>query len=102
MPIPTKSDEAEAYPNKTLAFYTPFTLQLVLPGKTSLSSDHSLMSVCESVANCPNPCVSLGSFKMYEISASDFGTMVTKGVVHGAYRVVIQSYFSVIQRHKVS
>ena len=57
----------------------------------------------ESVANRPLPCMSYRSFKLFKISASDFGTlgtrfrayeflpMATKGVVHGVHKVVIRS-----------
>ena len=64
------------------------------------------------------PCQSYESFKLFKISASDFGTismrrqflartyefltMVTEGVVHSVCKVVIRSSFGVIQRHKVS
>ena len=64
--------------------------------------------------NCSLPCASLGSFGKFEISASGFGTvdmhrrfcvsafefltMVTEGVVHGVHKVVIWSSFSVIQQ----
>ena len=60
----------------------------------------------------------LGSFEMYEIFTSDFGTVgmcrrfhacayeflttVTEGVVHGVHKVVIRSSFGVIRQHKVS
>ena len=75
------------------------------------------MLPCKSVANCPLPCESHG-FQKFQISASDFGTvsmrrrfrpcayefltMVTKGVVHCVHKVVIQSSFGLIRRHKVS
>ena len=58
------------------------------------------------------------NFKIFEVSDSEFGTMsmcrrfracvykfvsiVTKDVVHGVHKVVIQSSFSVIRQHKVS
>ena len=64
------------------------------------------------------PCKSYRSLKQLKVSASDFGTMsmygqfrasvyefmimVTKGVVHGVHKVVIQSSFGVIYQHKVS
>ena len=32
----------------------------------------------------------------------EFLIMVTKGVVHSVHKVVIHSFFSVIQRHKVN
>ena len=34
--------------------------------------------------------------------ANECFTMVTEGVVHGVYKVVIWSSFGVIRRHKVS
>ena len=62
------------------------------------------MRPCDTVANCSLPCVSYGSFKLFKMSASDFGTvgmgrskracadkflatMVTEGVGHGLYKV---------------
>ena len=68
--------------------------------------------------NHPLPCTSYQSFNIFEVSASDFGTMsmrrrfractyeflstVAEGMVNGVYKVVIRLSFSVIQRHKVS
>ena len=68
--------------------------------------------------NCPLPCESYGSFKLFKISASDFGTVsmhrsfcacayhflttVTEGVVHSVHRVVIQSSSGIIQQHKAN
>ena len=68
--------------------------------------------------NCPLPCTSYGSFKLFRISVSDFGTevmcgqfcacayelftMETKGVVHSVHKVVIRPSFDVIRLHKVS
>ena len=70
------------------------------------------LQTCESVANHPLPWASYGNFKMFKISTSEFGTMrmcrqfcacaytflstVTKGVVHGIHKVVIQPSFGVI------
>ena len=67
----------------------------------------------ESVVNRPLPCASYRSFKMFKISASDFGTVgmhtrkqacadkflatIIEGVVHGGYKVVTQSSFSIIR-----
>ena len=64
------------------------------------------------------PCTSYWSFKLFEISASEFGTInirrrfrtcsdeflttVTEGVVHGVNKVVIQSFFSEIPQHKAN
>ena len=66
----------------------------------------------------PLPWALYGSFKIFKISASDFGTMtmhrgfcacvyeflttVTEGVVHGAHKVVIRLSFGVIRQHKGS
>ena len=63
--------------------------------------------------NRPLPCASYGSFEMFKISASDFGTMsmgrqkqactdrilatVTEGVVHGVHKVLIRLSFGVIR-----
>ena len=68
--------------------------------------------------NRPLPCKSYRSCKIFEISASDFGTtsmskrfcacayefipVVTEGVIHGVHKVVIRSSFGIIRRHKVS
>ena len=70
--------------------------------------------------NRPLSCKSYGSFKLFKISASDFSTMrmhtqfhacmyefltyimVTEGVVHSVYKIVIRSSFGVMRRHKVS
>ena len=70
------------------------------------------MHPCDRMAKCPLPCVSYRSFKKFQISTSEFGTvskrrqmqastdeflaMVTKGVVHSVHKVVTQSSFSVI------
>ena len=72
----------------------------------------------ESVVNCPLPCEPYGSFKLFTIAASDFDTVgmcrrfcacaydfnttLTKGVVHGVYKVVIRPSYGVIRQHKVS
>ena len=63
-------------------------------------------------------CESYGSFRLFKISASSFGTvdmrrqfctcafeflaMVTEGVVHSVYKAVVRSFFGVIRSHKVS
>ena len=100
---------------------TPFTLQAVSPvvghawGNVPVLG--SLSDVCrrpcESVANCPLPCESYGRFKLLKISASDFSIismykrfhacvyefltiMVTEGVLHSVYKVVIRLSFGVI------
>ena len=68
----------------------------------------------ESVANRPLPCKCYGSFILFKLSVSDFGTvgmhrqfcvctyefltMVTEGVAHGVHKVMIRSSFGVIQR----
>ena len=66
---------------------------------------------CKSVANDRLPRKSYGNFKLFKISDSDFGTMsmhrrfqaytflttAAEGVVHGVYKVVIQSYFHLIR-----
>ena len=60
---------------------------------------------CKSVVNHPSPCASYQSFRIFEVSVSDFGTvsmrrrfractyeflsMITEGVVHGVHKVVI-------------
>ena len=87
-------------------------------GEISLSLDHCLTSVDESVVNHPLPCESYQSFKIFEFSTSDFGTVsmrrqlctsaceflstVTEGVVHGVHKVAIQSFFGVIWQNKVN
>ena len=92
--------------------YTPFTLQAVSPAVGHV------WRPSKSVSNCPLPCESYGSFKLFKISASDFSTMsirrqfrlctyeflatVTESVVHSVYKVVIWWSFGVIRRHKVS
>ena len=68
------------------------------------------MQPCHTVAKCPLPCGSYGNFKMFKISASEFGTnirrqmqacadellvLVFEGVVHGVYKIVTRSSFSV-------
>ena len=66
----------------------------------------------ESVVDRPKPYASHGSFKMFQISASELGTLgmhrrmracadeflatVTEGVVHNVYKVVIRSSFAVV------
>ena len=78
----------------------------------------SVDDLVKSVTNRPLPCKSCGSFKLFKISTFDFSTVsihrrfcvcaykflttVTEGVVHGVYKVVIWSSFSVIRQHKVS
>ena len=68
---------------------------------------------CGTVVKCPIPCACYGNFNMFQISASEFGTMdmcrqmrawadefvvmVTEGMVHGVCKVVAQPSFSVIQ-----
>ena len=63
------------------------------------------MRSCDTVAKCSLPCAFYGSYKMFKILASEFGTVsmcrrmqacadeflatVTVGVVHGVYKVVI-------------
>ena len=63
------------------------------------------------MAKCPLPCAFYGSFKIFKISASEFGTMgmcrrmpacadeflarVNEGVVHGVNKGMTQSSFSV-------
>ena len=72
----------------------------------------------KSVANCPLPCTSYGSFKLFKISTSDFRTvgmhrqkractdeflaMVTEGVVHSVYKVVTWWSFGVIWQEKAN
>ena len=54
------------------------------------------------MAKCPLACAFYGHFIMFTISASDrltayiFLAMVTEGVVHGVYKIVTQSSFSVM------
>ena len=71
------------------------------------------MQTCKSMANCPLPCMSYRNFKMFKISASEFGSLhmrrrmractdeflatVNEGVVHGVYKVVTRSVFGVIR-----
>ena len=73
---------------------------------------------CVAVVKCPLPCVSYGSFEMFKISASDFGTVgmhrckqacadkflatVTESVVHSIYKVLTWSSFGVTWQHKGS
>ena len=80
-------------------------------GEMLLSLDHHLMSILQTYKG-PLPCASYGSFKMFKISASDFRTVgmhrrkqactdkflatLTEHLVHGIYKVVTQSSFSVI------
>ena len=75
------------------------------------------MQPFKSVVNRPLLCMSYGSFKLFKISTSDFGTVgmvrqfracayeflttVTKGVVHGVNKVVIRSSFGVTWQHNV-
>ena len=103
--------------------YTLFTLQGVSPAVTQHLGKRpctwiAIRRPCESVANRPLPCKFYGSFRLFKISASDFcttdmrrqfhscayefPTTVTTGVVHGVHKVVIQSSFGVIWRHKGS
>ena len=60
------------------------------------------MQTCDTVAKCAIPCACNGNFKKFKVYTSEFGTMsmcrgifryVTEGVVHGVYKVVIQSCF---------
>ena len=74
------------------------------------------MQPCNTVAKFPLHCASYGSIKILKISASEFGTMrrqvqawadelldtVTEDVVHGVYKVVTQSSFSVTWQHNSS
>ena len=76
------------------------------------------MPPCGTVVRRPLPHLSDGSFKMFKISLSDFGTVgmcrrvqaradefppiVTEGVVHVVYKGVTQASFTLIRRHKVS
>ena len=72
------------------------------------------MKPCESVAHRPLPCKSYQSFKIFEISASDFRTVsmhrqfcmydgVTDDVFfHNVHKVMIHSSFRDTQLHKVS
>ena len=76
------------------------------------------MRPCEIVAKCPLPFAYYKSFKLFQISTSQFCTVgihrrlwactdeflsrVTEGIVHGVHKVVTQSYFSVTHQHKVS
>ena len=85
----------------------------VLPSPSGVS-----MQPCESVVNCPLPCESHRSVKMFKICASDFSTVsmcrrfhayayevlttVTEGVAHGVHKIVIRLSFGEIQQHKVS
>ena len=92
----------------------PFILQMVSPAVTRVWGNVPVLESpfdvctqpCESVVNRPLPCVSYQSFKIYEISAYDFGTMsmrrrfhacvyeflsmVIESVVHYAHKVVIR------------
>ena len=66
------------------------------------------------MAKRPLPCESYQSFRLFQISASDFGmrrfcvctykflTVVTEVVVHGAHKAVVWSSFGVTCQHKVS
>ena len=70
------------------------------------------MRTCDTVVNHKLPCVSYGNFKMFKISASEFGTLSMRrqvracaaellatgneGVVQGVYKVVTQPSFIVI------
>ena len=70
------------------------------------------------MANRQIPCESYRSIKIFEFSASDFGSVcmrrrfcacaydflsrVTEGVVNGVNKIVIRSSFGVIWRHEVS
>ena len=76
------------------------------------------MQTCESLVNRLLPCRSYGSFEIFKISASEFGTVsmrrsfracayeflntVTEGVVHSVHKVVIRSSFGVMWQHKAS
>ena len=113
-PIPYLSSIFLA-PNLELKFkptsYTPFTLQAVSPVVGCVR-----MRPYDTMVKCP--CVSYISFVRFKISASEFGTIgmrrrkqactdqflatVTEGVVHGVYKLVTKSSFSLIWRHKVS
>ena len=80
--------------------------------KCSYPSD-VCMQPCESVSNHPLPCESYQSFKIFEISTPDFGTVsmhrrfctctyefltrVTEGMVHNISKVVIWSSLGVMQ-----
>ena len=70
------------------------------------------MAPCDTVVKCPIPFASYEILKCFKISTSEFGTVgmgrriractneflatITEGVVHGVYKVVTRSSFTVI------
>ena len=103
--------------NLTILYNTQITLKVVFPTIFGIwkntpvlrLSSEIRMRPCDTVAKHPLPCASYGSFKMFNTSASEFGTVsmyrqiractdeflatVTEGVVHGVYKVMTQSSF---------